>query len=134
MLTENKIIEYTSIYLENNGYKIIGIKDTTKKGIDIEAIHPKKGKCFVEAKGETSSKKGTKRYGKPFTISQIKTHIGVALLKTFQIKQESEISNVLIALPFEENHKKIINSIMSCLIKTNIKILYVKENGDVEEK
>jgi len=132
MLTENQIIEYVSQYFKNNGYKILDIRNTRETGIDLIGIHPKYGKCFVEAKGGTSSKKETNRYGKPFTLSQIKTHIGVALLKAFQIKQENINSNVFIALPYERNHIEICDSIKKCLAKVNISIIFVKPEGSIK--
>jgi hypothetical protein len=132
MLTENQVIKYVSQYLINNGYKILDTKNTSEKGIDIKAIHPEDGSCFVEAKGETSSKKETNRYGKPFTVSQIKTHIGVAILKSFQIKQYNVNSNVFIALPHEKNHIEIFNSIKNCLMEAKIKVIFVKRDGNVQ--
>jgi len=134
MLTENDVIKIVSHYLINNGYKIITTSKTTEKGIDIIAIHPEKGKCYVEAKGETSSIEGTKRYGKPFNRNQIKDHIGSVLLQTLKIKQENENADVFIAVPFEKNHLQIFESIKKCLLQINIKVLFVKCNGDIEEK
>lgn len=134
MLTENEIVDYVSVYLQENGYKIQKALKTTEKGIDIEAAHPKKGKCFVEAKGGTSSKKGSKRHGNPFSRNQIKTHIGVALLKSFQIKQEHDPPNVFIAVPHEENHLEIYDTIKNCLKKLNIKFLFVKHDGSIVEE
>lgn len=106
--------------MKNNGYTINKALTTYDKGIDIEAIHPEKGLCFVEAKGETSSKKETNRFNKPFSLKQIKTHIGVAIVKAFQIKQNNKEALVIIALP-------------DCLFKTEIKIFFVKDSGNVEE-
>jgi Holliday junction resolvase-like predicted endonuclease len=134
MLTENDVIKFVSKYLEDNGYDILETKKTTEKGIDIVAEHPKKGKCFVEAKGETSSQKESNRYGEKFNKRQIKTHIGAALLMSFQIKQEHENSDVLIALPYEKNHLEIIDTIKNCLIKTNIRVIFVKNDGNIEGK
>jgi len=134
MLTENDVVKIVSHYLIIKGYEVLTESKTTEKGIDIIAIHPEKGKCFVEAKGETSSKKGTKRYGKPFNRNQIKDHIGSVLLQTLKIKQENENSDVFIAVPFEENHLKIFESIKKCLLQINIKVLFVKCDGSIEEK
>jgi len=134
MLTENDIVKHVSRYLKNNGYEIQAELKTTEQGIDIVAIHPEKGRCLVEAKGETSSKEGTKRYGKPFTREQVKTHIGVALLKAFQLKQKEEKSEVIIAVPYEENHLNIFDTIKDCLSQTAVKFLFVKRNGDIEAR
>jgi Holliday junction resolvase-like predicted endonuclease len=131
MLTENDIINFVIHYLKNNGYNILKKSKTNEKGIDIVAVHPDKGKCFVEAKGETSSKKGTKKYGKPFNKSQIRDHIGSALLQTLKIKQEDGNSDVFIAVPFEKNHIEIFESIKECLFQIKINFLFVKCDGSI---
>jgi Holliday junction resolvase-like predicted endonuclease len=132
-LTENDVVKIVSQYLKNKGYKILTTSKTTEKGIDLIAIHPEKGKCFVEAKGGTSSKEGTKRYGEPFSKNQIKDHIGSALLQTLKLKQENENSDVYIAVPFEKKHLQIFESIKKCLLQINIKVLFAKFDGSVEE-
>jgi len=132
MLTENEVVKYVSSYLKSNGYEIQKELKTTEQGIDIVAIHSGKGKCFVEAKGGTSSKKGTSRYGKPFSRNQIKTHMGAALLKALQIKQENKSSEVFIAVPYDKNHLCIFDTIKNCLLQVDIKLIFVKCNGDIE--
>jgi Holliday junction resolvase len=56
MLTENDVVKAVSNKLNAIGYKVVQSLTTNEKGIDIIA---QKGdvKLYVEAKGETSSKK-----------------------------------------------------------------------------
>ena len=126
MLTENNIIEFVSAFLEENGYNIEQTLTTNQPGIDIIACHPKKGYCYVEAKGATSSKKGTSRFGKEFSISQVKTHIGVAILKSYQTLQHDSSAEVVIALPDNINHRKVIDSIRVPLINSGIKVYFIR--------
>ena len=107
LLNENDVVNFVSIYLEKKGYKIEQKLTTTQRGIDIVAHHPEKGCCCVEAKGATSSKKDSNRYNKEFNSSQVKTHIGVAILRSFQTKQQHTTSLVVIALPNNQKHKAI---------------------------
>lgn len=67
MLTENEVVNATCKEIKNEGYTINQQLSTIQKGIDIVA--EKNGiKIYIEAKGGTSSKVGTNRYGKPFNI------------------------------------------------------------------
>lgn len=48
-----------------------------KRGIDVIALRqePVPIELVVEAKGETSERKGSQRYGNPFDSAQVKIHI-----------------------------------------------------------
>jgi len=72
MLTENDVIQAVSLHLKSEGYRIDKVCSTSsERGVDIVATHPKTGKrLLVEAKGATSSKDGTARFGKVFNRGQ----------------------------------------------------------------
>ena len=69
MLTENDVIDAVVSHLTGKGWNIETISRTDQRGIDILA---NKGRTSlaIEAKGETSNRRGSSRYGKPFTSSQ----------------------------------------------------------------
>ena len=73
ILTENDVVNAVASFLKNNNYTIDIVRSTTQRGIDIEATKPDGTRCFVEAKGATSSKPGSKRYGEEFNNNQIIT-------------------------------------------------------------
>ena len=110
MLTENDVVTAVSNYLIEKGYTIDQALTTSQQGIDIVATHPVHGRYLVEAKGSTSSKKGSSRYGIEFNNNQIKTHIGMAILKSFQTIQFNKYAEVVIALPDNTGHRKLIES------------------------
>jgi len=132
MLTENDVVNAVSIFLKGRGYTIQQALTTSQHGIDIEATNSEKRRCFVEAKGATSSKSASNRYGKEFTASQIKTHVGVALLKSFQTLQLHKDAEVIIALPNNSGHKSIIASMLIPIKNSGVKIYLVNENASVE--
>jgi len=133
MQTENDVVNAVSSYLKGKGYTIDQALTTSQQGIDIEATHPKHGRCFVEAKGATSSKESSSRYGKEFNGNQIKTHIGVALLKSFQTIQLHKNAMVIIALPNNPGHRHVIDSMHDPIKKSGLKIYLVNKNASVEE-
>lgn len=132
MLTENQIVSHLCDYLKNLGYDIVRQCTTTERGMDIEA-EIDGIKLLIEAKGETSSKLNTARYGKPFTSNQIKSHISRAILTALIIKDKDD-SNVQIgiALPNNLGHRAIIDKISKSLKSLEIKIFLVSSEGVIE--
>src|SRR5574341_2644059 len=84
MLLEFDVVNAVCVELESRGYTIRQKLQTTQRGDDIHAVKqtPTVRELFVEAKGETSSRKTSGRFGRPFDTAQIKTHVAEALFKT----------------------------------------------------
>ena len=81
MLNEHQVIEYLCKFLKDKRYKIKKLSTPTEHGVDILAEAPDgKKMLYVEAKGATSSKRGTRRFGHPdgFDSSQWADHIAKA--------------------------------------------------------
>jgi hypothetical protein len=79
MLTENDVVESMCGYLEDAGYRILKRCNTAEKGIDIVALLPDVSRrLLIEAKGETSAREGSKRYGRPFDGAQVRVHVAEA--------------------------------------------------------
>lgn len=134
MLTENNVIDILANYLEKEEkYKIIHKLTTQQKGVDI--IAEKNGvTLYIEAKGETSSKESSHRYGKPFTKNQVGTHVSVAVLTSLKIlsKDNKTSRKVAMAFPDNKNHRDIIELIAPALRRTGIVTYLVKENSVIE--
>ena len=135
MLTENDVVDRLSHHLKTQGYHIIQELKTNQKGIDLVA--EKKGeRLYVEAKGETSSKPHTNRYGKPFTANQINSHISRAILTSMKVlnskSSEARIS-VAIALPETKGHKKVVYEVINPLHELGITIFWINQEGVQEE-
>ena len=129
MLTENDIIDVLKSHLEKSGYKIIQSHRTNEKGIDL-IVENESEVLYIEAKGETSSKSYTSRYGKPFNNNQIKSHVSRAILASMQVlttEHSKKKTKTAIALPDTIGHRKLVNSIMEGLNKLGIKVFWVSE-------
>lgn len=127
MLTENEIIDKLDEYFTNQRCKVIK-KYTHQQGIDMEITGPGGQITFIEVKGETSSKKGTNRWGKAFSGSQIKTHVGVALLKTIADMSNPAWKNVRFAMAFPDNHEPMVERIGAAISKLDIEVYLVSKN------
>lgn len=71
-MDENAVVEATCKILITSGCEIIRRCSTIQRGIDIIARRESSGEeFFIEAKGGTSSRTESSRYGKPYTQSQV---------------------------------------------------------------
>ena len=128
MLTENEVVQKVTAYLKEDGYKILQSLSTLDKGVDI--IAEKDGQTlYVEAKGATSSKKESNRFGKGFSKNQVKTHVAMALLASMKILSLKQDAKAGIALPDNEDHRMLISAIMPSLEKLGIIVFWVFQDS-----
>ena len=92
---------------------------------------------IIEAKGETSSEKSSKRYGKLMTKNQHYSQVSTCLYKLIQEKNK-KISkkgfNYGMAFPKNTIFKDLIKSIYPTVSKLEIRIFWVDNNLSVEEE
>lgn len=134
MLTENDIISLLTTYLENSGYKISQSLSTTQKGIDVIAEN-NNHILYIEAKGETSSREKSNRYGNAFNLDQIKSHVSRAILAAMKVlndKPAGPKTKAAIALPDTAGHRKLLKKISNPLKTLGIKCFFVSEGGVTE--
>ena len=81
---------------------------TTERGDDIVARRGADPDLFVEAKGETSNRVGSKRYGKAFDGSQCRDHVANAL---YSAAAYVGMGQPAIALPDTHRHRACVNKI-----------------------
>lgn len=127
------MIEAVCSYLLQMGYEINQKLTTTQTGIDIIATNSCGVKCYVEAKGATSSKRESSKFGKEFNLSQVKVHIGVALVAAFKVANEFPNSESLIALPKNDNHKSLIDKMRCPINNSGVGVLLIDNDGSVEK-
>jgi Holliday junction resolvase-like predicted endonuclease len=126
MLTENDVIEAVVSHLKHRGWAILSTCSTGRHGIDILAEKGGK-KLAVEAKGGTSATLATKRYGKPFTANQKRTHAAVALLTAAQVASDGEFS-AGVAFPNDSEHIKLITRILPALRTLEIQVFLIGQD------
>lgn len=135
MIDENKMVDIISLYLDEQGFDIIGKCNTKQKGTDIEA-QKQNIKLLLEVKGETSSMDSSKK-GTPFKSSQILTRVGKAVVKVMELRDEYKVNNnthdtiVGIALPSNKEYNKRISRIKSSL--DELKIIVIWYDGEIVE-
>ena len=92
-----------------------------------------KRKIFVEAKGGTSSKEKTNRYGKGFTPNQAKSHVSVALYCAARLHEtaDAEGADIALAFPDDATHRKLVKNIEKALSALNVAVYFVAEDRTV---
>jgi hypothetical protein len=131
MLTESQVIHHVCAFLEGHGFVILQRLTETQQGYDIIASRPDlHSKVAIEAKGETSSKSYTKRFGSAFSYSQVYVHVAQA----YYCASTYEAAGFMgaIALPKTSTHVKKTKAIREALAKLNIEVFFVSPDGEVE--
>jgi Holliday junction resolvase-like predicted endonuclease len=127
MLPEEDVIAAVCEYLSRQGYRIDQQCRTTRHGIDIIATQPASGVTIrIEAKGQTSNRPGSRRFGKGFNRGQSRIHVAAALY-TAIATNDAHLPNdrVGIAFPSTTHHREFISRIRSSLRTLGIAVFWV---------
>jgi len=138
MLLESDVINAVCKKLEFQDYFIQQKLQPNQQGDDIIAVkaglHPRK--LIIEAKGETSSRIGSERYGKPFDSAQVRVHVAEAFYKSAQVLSRGtyEGEKILsgIALPDTNLHRNYVKYIQPVLDNLQIIVFWVDETKNVQ--
>ena len=128
-IKEMEVVEAVRKYLETKGFKINRVvADITERGTDIVATSPSQKMIIkIEAKGQTSSDKRSKRYGKEFNANQKEDHLGRALLKCLGYLDEGSAAGI--ALPEDTYNKSLVDKIERSLEILGLVVFFVSKNG-----
>lgn len=126
MLTEDQIVEAVCLELVRRGWAILGRAGTKERGADVLA--KKDGQVLlVEAKGETSNRATSARYGKPFDSGQVVDHVGKALVQALTAISDGRLG--AIALPAEPRHQRVVGKMQRALERAGVIVLWVLPDG-----
>jgi len=136
MLFETDVIDAVCVHLESHGFTILQRLSPTERGIDVIAKReePSPFELSIEAKGETSERKGSQRYGKPFDSAQVKIHVAEAFYTAAQLLSSEgnhTLSRVGIALPQNPLHQRYVTSIQGTLVALRVGVFWVTHDKRV---
>jgi len=129
VLHEDAVVDAVTGFLVARGWRIEAVAHAHQRGDDIVAVRGDT-RLIVEAKGEGSSKTGTKRFGNVFTGNQVNSHIGVAVLRALAIVSRGGALAAL-ALPDNAHHRQRIDAIAPALTRLRVGIFWVSESAGV---
>jgi hypothetical protein len=132
-MDENEVIEHLCNYLETQGWHITSRVAAGDRGIDVVAIHPNRGRFFIEAKGGTSSRPGSSRHGKPYTKTQVFDVTSKGLMQCLHhIAANKNQVHVAFAYPDDKYFSDYIDPIKPLLNILGLNLFCIKNNGSVE--
>lgn len=130
MLIEPEVIQSVCEFLTSRGFSAIKFLCETERGIDIQALAPDgKQQITIEAKGETSSKSTTSRYGQPFNSGQVLDHVSKAF---YCAARDCDKFLAGIALPKNPSHLRGVRDIEATLERLQIEVFWVLPDRSVE--
>ena len=135
-LNENQVVDAVRKHLEADGYDIISFCHTNDHGIDIVAKkRSQDGGLLIEAKGGTSSKQTTRRYGVDFDNKKVEHSVAAAFYKATALYcQYRPIGHVAgMALPDTDQYRACLDAIRPALIEQNIRVFLVSTDHTVSE-
>lgn len=131
MLTEDDVVEAACRYLGTSGYRVIQRCATTQRGEDIVATDETGTTIHVEAKGETSNRATSARFGKPFSRSQCSDHVANAFYTVSAIRSSHPNDRVAMAFPDTPLHREYIGRIDEARRALRIEVFWVDPDHGV---
>ncbi|MEO7571250.1 MAG: hypothetical protein ABIX10_02325 [Acidimicrobiales bacterium] len=129
MLYEDDVTDAVCVELERRGWMIVQKLRATQKGDDIVAVRGTE-RLVVEAKGETSSKPTTGRYGSAFDSGQVNSHVSRAMLRAMRVVSEG--CQAAVAFPNEELHRLEIETVRIAIGRLGVAVCWVSPDCSVE--
>lgn len=124
MLYEDDVVDAVVTYLGGHDWEPASVAYAHQHGDDIVAV--KRGRrLVVEAKGEGSSKRSTRRYGLPFLGKQVESHVAVAVVRTMAVLSASPGALAAMALPDNAHHRARVQLIEPALDRLGIGVFWV---------
>jgi len=130
-MTENDVVDAVAKHLKAEGWTITNTCTTEQRGIDLTAERGNEG-LFLEAKGGTSSKEGTGRYGKGFSTNQQRDHVANAVLTALKLRSSETRPQVAIAFPDTPSHRRHLTAAADALKTLSIWAYIVHPDQRVE--
>ncbi len=135
-LFESDVVDAVCHYLARYGFTIRQSLAPSQQGIDIIAIRegPVLTELVVEAKGETSERSGSHRYGQPFNSAQVKIHIAEAFYTAAALTfppTPHQLRRVAVALPKNALHERYATRIQPALTALGIGVFWITPDKTV---
>jgi hypothetical protein len=130
MLTENDVITAVCAELSRRGWETLSTATTRQRGDDVVASRANIV-LRIEAKGATSSKPTTARFGVGFNARQVRTHVAMAVLRAMSVVSGGR-SQAAIALPDDDRHRAEVAGVSRALDALGIGVFFVSNDGSVE--
>jgi hypothetical protein len=130
-MDENAIVNAVCERLVRDGCEIVSRCTTTQRGIDVVARATNGQHFYVEAKGGTSTREGSARFGKTYSPSQIFDRVAKGVFTCLQLRSKHpNVSDerVVLALPDDQRFRVYVESVDSQLRAVAIEVWFVSSS------
>jgi hypothetical protein len=127
-LSENDVVDAVCSFLVASGYSIQQRRLTTETGDDVRAARSSTPALLlsIEAKGATSARATSVRFGKPFDSAQVRVHVAEAVFKAVQVlSRPDEDAQAGIALPDNRLHRNLVATVQPILDELGVVLFWV---------
>jgi len=131
-LTEDEVIECLAQWLKKDGWDDIETQKGHSRGIDLTAYRNNE-QLIVEAKGAKGSKNSHLTTRDKFDCGQIKTHLGVAIIKVLSERNKNPEAKIAIAQPDDQDIRNCVGHVIPELKKLGITFYWVSKDGVIKE-
>ena len=130
-LTEDETIQILMKYLQSENWTIESYCLGQQRGYDIVANRNNE-KLIIEVKGAKANDKSPTKKRESFDSGQLKTHLGKAVIKSFETQNNYPNAKVAIAHPDNSYIRKTIGNIIKNINKAGIIHFWVNSDGKIE--
>ncbi|MHB1342705.1 MAG: hypothetical protein ACYC5F_11125 [Thermoleophilia bacterium] len=91
-------------------------------------------RIYIEAKGATSARESSERFGKPFDSAQVRVHVAEAVYKCLQVLSRGPTDHEVtagLALPANQVHKSQLASVEPMLASLDVAVFWVSIEAEV---
>lgn len=122
MLYEDEVVDAVADELACRGWTVTQQLRSTEQGDDIVALRGDH-RLIVEAKGQTSAVATSARFGQPFSVGQVRSHVGQAVLRSLRVVSDGHCA--CIALPDDRPHRAEVDKIAPALLQLDVGVFWV---------
>lgn len=133
-MDENQIIAAVCTHLTKTGYEVSQRLHTTQHGVDIIAHNAISGvTLFIEAKGGTSSRDGSARFGREYTQSQVFDRVAKGVFTSLELRatHPEQKSDVVLAVPDSNHFRRYLTPVSEQLKDAGITVMLVAPDQSV---
>lgn len=129
-MDENAVVESVCQRFEAAGSKVLERRTTKEQGIDVVAHNPSNGHYFyVEAKGGTSSRVGSPRFGLEFNQSQVFDRVAKGVFTCVELRArypDFVKQHIILAVPDGPSFHSYLDPVQEQLRRTGVVVWFHK--------
>ncbi len=133
-MNEDQIVEAVCAYLARTGCNVTSRCSTRERGIDIAGEHQGR-KLYIEAKGGTSSREGSNRFGNPYTQSQVFDRVAKGFYTAACLRSKhGEESVVGLAFPETPTFRRYVRDVAVAAARLHLTFYWIQPDNTVKEE